>query len=193
MARTDINKVLQDLQEDDGSVLFSLILGEQREFPITLNFLANAYGYTYEAVLVEALNVAGSEEIPKSVQPGGVKTTLVVRVPTDRGNWFSGNAYDREDYVKYGSVYYKMKNGTGYTSAIPPNTDPAWEEYTPNKIYIQFPSTLGAGYAVQPTVDIPVYAFFELSVTEPVGGLYRQTFKPVRGVVEFSFSPTELV
>ena len=36
MARSQVTAVSQDLQSDDGSVLWSLIQGEQLEFAVTL-------------------------------------------------------------------------------------------------------------------------------------------------------------
>lgn len=194
MARTDINKTVHDLQSDDGAILLSLIQGEQREYPVTLNFLTNAYGYTYEAVLIEANNVSGSESIPTTIAVDAVKNTLTVRVPPERGAWSAVGVYNREDVVLYSSVYYKLNITTvDYTSATIPSSDPKWEVYIPNKVYVQFPKTLSIDYAVEPTADVPVYSFFELSVTEPMGTIYRKIWKPVRGIVEFAFSPTELV
>lgn len=194
MARTDINKIVQDLQSDDGSVLWSLILGEQIEYPVTLDFVTNAYYYIYEAVLVEADNIDGSEDIPDAVKPNGVRTNLNVRVPLERGPWDANTVYNREQVVVYNSVYYKLGNAVNYLSNITPDLDPFWEEHDPRIVYVQFPSTLAATWSNVPTVSKSVYGFFELRVTEPVGGsVFLRTWKPVRGVVEFSFSPTELL
>lgn len=193
MARNDINKPTQDLQSDDGAVLWSFVQGEQQEYPITLNFLTNAFGYTFEAVLVEANNVEGSEDIPDAVKPAGVKTTLTVRVPQERGTWAANTAYTREDVVLYNSQYYKLRIGTDRINAVAPDTDVYWEVYVPNKVYVQFTEALSTTWTVQPTVSVPIYGFFELRVTEPAGGVFRRTWKPVRGIVAFNFSPTEMV
>ena len=196
MARSQVTDISQDLQSDDGAVLWSLIQGEQLEFGVTLNFLTNvSLGYTYEAVVVEAANEFDDATIPNTARPGGVDTTLIVRVPVDRGTWAAATAYDREDVVRYNGVTYKLASGTGRVSAILPSADPLWVPYTNNKVYLQFPKTLSVSpaWAVQPTNKAPVYGFFELSVTEPTGGLYTRTWKPMRGVVSILFSPTEQV
>jgi len=194
MARTDINQIVQDLQSDDGSVLWSLILGEQIEYPVTLDFITNAYYYIYEAVLVEADNVQGNEDIPNSIKANGIKTVINVRVPVERGTWDPTTAYSREQVIFYSGKYYKLGNVVNYLSSIAPSQDPNWVEHDPRVVYIQFPSTLASDWSQSPTADVPVYGFFELRVTEPAGGsVFLKTWKPVRGVVEFSFSPTELI
>ena len=190
MARSDINKILQDLQSDNGAVLYSFILGEQTEQEIELAFVALANNYTYEAKLVEAANIYMSEEIPSSVQPGGVSDSLTVRVPPVKGLWAPG-LYNQHDVVEYNGTFYKLRLHMNYDSQVSPDLDPLWEEYVPNKVYVQFPGTLGTNYAVRPSVETPVYGFFELSVTETTG-TFPQKWKPVRGVVAFHFSPTAL-
>jgi hypothetical protein len=190
MARSDINKILQDLQSDDGAVLYSFILGEQTEQEIELTFVALASNYSYEAKLVEAANIYMSEDIPTTIQPGGVSTNLTVRVPPMQGVWAPG-LYNQHDVVEYNDAYYKLRLHTNYDSQTTPDLDPLWEEYVPNKVYVQFPSTLGANYTVKPSVETPTYGFFELSVSETAGA-FPQTWKPVRGVVAFHFSPTAL-
>lgn len=196
MARSKIADVSSDLQTDTGNVLWSFIRGEQLEFPLTLNFLTNAdSGYTFEAVVIEAANVSGEDAVPSSVQPAGDQTTLVVRIPPEKGIWSALTAYTREDVVSYGGLYYKLSAGTARVDAATPDTDPLWEEYVPNKLYIQFPETLSItpAYATEPTPLSKIRGFFELRVTEPAGGIYQRTWKPFRGVVEMAFSPTHLV
>lgn len=194
MARTDINQIVQDLQSDDGSVLWSLILGEQIEYPVTLDFVTNAYYYIYEAVLIEADNVDGSEDIPDVVKPNGVKTTLNVRVPLERGPWDPTTVYSMEHVVVYNNVYYKLGPYVNYLSNTTPDVDSHWVEHDPRIVYVQFLSTLAANWTNKPTASKPVFGFFELRVTEPDGGsVFKKTWKPVRGIVEFSFSPTELL
>jgi hypothetical protein len=60
-------------------------------------------------------------------------------------------------------------------------------------VYIQFPDDLAGGWAVQPGVNFNTYGFFELRVTEPLDAILTHTWKPVRGMVEMLFSPTEAV
>jgi hypothetical protein len=167
------------------------------EYPVTLNFLSNAgAGYTYEAVLMEALNVLGSPDIPTAPRPSGINTTLNVRVPTERGQWSGVTAYNREDVVLDGLYYYKLKSGSARVNATAPASDPNfWEVYTPNKVYVQFPDTLTLipAWSVQPTLTASVYGYFELSVKEPIGGVFQRTWKPMRGLIKFDYSPTQVV
>jgi hypothetical protein len=195
MARSRITDTdRKDLISDAGSVLFSLVQGEQLEFPVTLNFVADATdNYAYEAVLVEAENVSRQTTKPKTSLTGGVQDTIVVRVPTNRGTWQNVQAYNREEIVKYNNLYYKLLEGAGRINATTPDQDSAWEVTLLNKIYLQFPKTLSIDYTVQPTVDSPSYGFFELRVTEPLDSIYSRTWKPIRGMVEFLFSPTQIV
>lgn len=194
MARTSINTIKEDPISDSGSILWSFVKGEQLEFPITLNFLTNALsGYTYEAVVVEGLNVANQLTAPLVHKPAGVQTTLTVRVPTDRGTWDSGSAYNREEVVLYSGTYYRLLSGTARINATTPNLDPLWAVTVPNKIYVQFPASLASTWEVSPIVSGPVYGFFELRVTEPGTAVYVRTWKPVRGMVEILFSPTDIV
>lgn len=196
MARTRLTNITQDLITDSGSVLWSLVKGEQLEFPITLNFIEDASvkannNYVYEAVVVEAANVAGQEEKPVAVRTGGVQTTLFVRLPIFVGAWQSTETYNKEEVVSYDNKYYKLVSGAGRVSAITPDADPLWITTSLNKVYVQYPSSLASTWSVQPLVDSPVYGFFELRVTEPTDQIFTRTFKPVRGMVEILFSPTD--
>lgn len=191
MARSRLLDPANDLITDGGDVLWSFVRGEQLEFPITLNFVENVMaGYTYEAVVVEADNVAEQTTTPVTVKDGGVTNILVVRVPTNRGNWDSAQAYNKEEVVYYGGKYYKLVQGVARTNTTTPDLDPVWQETTLSKVYLQFPKTLGSTWGQVPTVTTPVYGFFELRVTEPVDNIFRRTWKPVRGMVEILFSPT---
>lgn len=197
MARSSILDTTIDLNDDEGGVLLSFVQGESLEYPVTLRFLSNAgAGYTYEAVIMEAANVLGSEDIPKAPRSGGINTTLTVRVPTEKGVWNAVTAYNREDVVQYGLIYYKLKTGTARVSSTPPSSDVGfWEEYVPNKVYIQFPETITIApvWSVQPTIASAVYGYFELSVKEPTGGVYPRIWKPMRGLVKYEYSPTQVV
>jgi hypothetical protein len=198
MARSRLTDTTQDLIADGGAVLWSFVKGEQLEFPITLNFIEDASvkqsnNYVYEAVVVEANNVLLQTTTPTDVKSGGIQTNLFVRLPKLYGNWVSVGAFTKEEVVAYSGKYYKLTQGVARISAITPDVDPYWEETTLNKIYVQFPSTLGATWAQQATVDTPVYGFFELRVTEPTDAVFTRTFKPVRGMVQILFSPTASV
>lgn len=196
MARARINVISDDLIQDAGAVLFSFVKGEQLEYPITLDFVqSTTYNYTYEAVIIEGNNVSGQEEAPNDIAPSAVSTVLPVRIPTYRGVWDAAQAYNTEDVVLYNGEYYrKDREATeGVINATPPSSSTKWISTTSNRIYIQFPETLGSTWAVSPKVGSPVYGFFELRVTEPSTFSFKRTWKPVRGMVELLFSPTALV
>jgi hypothetical protein len=194
MARSPLTDTSDDLIQDSGSVLWSFVKGEQLEFPITLNFVEDAtQAYVYEAVVVEALNVTEQTTRPVTIKPNGVQTVLVVRVPTNRGTWDAPQAYNKEEVVLYNGVYYKLLKGVARVNSTPPAADPMWQVTSLSKIYIQFPASLGSTWAVAPIVGSAVYGFFELRVTEPPDSIFRRTWKPVRGMVEILFSPTDIV
>jgi hypothetical protein len=108
------------------------------------------------------------------------------------GAWQSAAAYNKEDVVLYDNKYYKLLLGSGRVNTTVPTSDPLWIETALNIIYLQFPASLAATWNVQPIVDAPVYGFFELRVTEPQDQIFTRTFKPVRGMVEILFSPTDV-
>lgn len=196
MARSRLTDITQDLVTDSGSVLWSLVKGEQLEFPVILNFIEDASvkpqnNYVYEAVVVEANNLVGQTDRPTTVKTGGQKSTLFVRLPYYVGQWNASSAYNKEEVVLYAQKYYKLLGGAARVNSTPPAQDPMWEETVLNKIYIQFPKTLINNWSVQPVVDGPVYGFFELRVTEPSDAIFTRTFKPVRGMLEVLFSPTD--
>lgn len=196
MARSMMSDVTTDLQDDSGSILWSIVQGEQLEYPVTLKFIENVSGgYTYEAVVVEGLNVADSLVPPEVIKPGGIQTKLVVRTPTYRGEWLEGALYQINDVVKYSDKYYINHYTSNYSSSVPPPQDSVWAEYVNNVIFIRFPKTmsLSPAWAIQPKANSKVYGFFELRVTEPATFAYPQTWKPMRGLVELQYSPTETV
>jgi hypothetical protein len=76
---------------------------------------------------------------------------------------------------------------------LPTEDTDRWSETVLNKIYVQYPATLGSTWSVKPTVTSNTYGFFELRVTEPTDIIFSRTFKPIRGMVELLFSPTDEV
>lgn len=195
MARANITDTTNDLIEDSGGVLWSLVQGEQLEFPINLNFLNKADpSYTFEAVLIEGNN-DGEGNVPTEAQPTNpVKTVLEIKLPLDRGLWNTLTAdYVMYDYVIDALGNYYLLYGVAAQGVEPRLDTDNWEAFTPNRIFLRFDETIGDTWAVQPGVDKPVYAFFELKVQEPVSASFRRTWKPVRGTLEIKYSPTHLV
>lgn len=217
MARSRLIDPTLDLISDPGSILLSLVMGEQLEFPVTLSFINDATlkipaaaNYIYEAVVVEADNTTGQVSTPTVIKTGGVQTRLYVRIPVYIGVWTATNSYSKEEIVQYAgnSKYYKLLAGVNVIDSTPPPSSSLWEETVLSKIYVQFPKELGVGgtagldnpmtvktytaWSVQPTVASSVYGFFELRVTEP-GSVFPRSFKPVRGLIELQYSPTTTV
>jgi hypothetical protein len=194
MARSLLTDTRQDLIDDSGSVLWSIVKGEQLEFPVEIEFLTNVLlGYQFECVVVEANNVALQEEYPTDIQLAGIQTVLSLRLPDYVGLWEPTGVYDAGNTVLHDDIYYELSDGLAYSSTALPNVDTNWELAKMNQIYVQFPSTLGSDWNVQPMVNHPTYGFFELRVTEPVHYAFRKTWKPVRGMVQLLFSPTHIV
>ena len=194
MARSLLTDTSSDINTDSGSVLWSVVKGEQLEFPITMNFVLDATtGYQYEAVVVEALNISGQTDRPTAIKPSGIQTVLTVRVPTNRGTWQAVQAYNQEEIVLYNNIQYRLVSGAARVSSLTPNADPYWSETILNKIYVQFMSSLGTTWAIQPTSISNTYGFFELRVTEVSNSIFARTWKPIRGMVEVLFSPTDIV
>jgi hypothetical protein len=193
MARSKIGKPTNDLMSDSGSVLWSFVKGEQLEYPVTLDFIERAdAGYSFEAVVVEgAASFDDDDVLSVQLASNGAQTILAVDVPIDRGVWDPINTYNQRDIAEHEGIYYK-KLYDWFSIDVPPN-DPSWEVTTPNIIYVRFPSTLGNNWTEQPTPTAHAYAFFELRVTEPGSVTFARTWKPVRGLVEVQFSPTDLV
>lgn len=194
MARSKLTDTTIDLVSDSGNILWSFVKGEQLEFPITLDFLEDASaGYTFEAVIIEALNKPGNLERPVSIKPNGAQTNLSVRLPNLVGNWQSTTAYSKNQIVRYNDSYYVLLNGTDRVNSTVPSSDSTWSETSLNIVHIQFLATLGNNWEIEPSVEQAVYGFFELRVTEPASSPFRRTWKPVRGMVELLFSPTDIV
>ena len=194
MARTNIGQVRADLITDNGSVLWSLVQGEQFEYPVTVESLPSLNEtYIIEAVVIEAFNRTGQTTAPREHLTNGAQTRLTTRLPPTRGPWSAPEAYYTNDLVPYNDKVYRLLQGMGRISSTPPNQDPAWELVKGGLIDVQFPRTLSLDWQLFPTVDSHVYGFFELRITEPPGGTFQSTWKPVRGLIEIQFSPTEMV
>ena len=65
------------------------------------------------------------------------------------------------------------------------------EETQDNKFKIVLPEDMCNNWAVQPTPDKPVFGWIDLEVADTGVGPLKQVWKPLRGLVEVTFSPTE--
>ena len=145
MARSKITSQTNDLITDDGSVIMSLVHGEQLNMGVTLGWLTDLTGFTLVAKVVEAENTQGSDTLPTDVLAAGAVITLDIIDTT----------------------------------------------VTDNIISIVFPSTLIATWATTPEPDQPIYGYFELEVADAGVGNLQQVWKPVRGLVQVRYSPSE--
>jgi hypothetical protein len=189
MARSRIHDTKQDLVTDSGSILWSIIRGEQLVLPAYLSFIHDVNNnFTYSACVVEADNIEGQQTIPERIKENGQSVELTVALPTFLGEWEPATAYHAGESVTYNDVYYTLSVGAGRVNSTPPPDDKFWFIDKPNKVLVRFPSTLTVNWAVLPTPSRPVYGFFELTVTE-TNPYFPRIWKPVRGVVEILYSP----
>jgi len=148
MARSKINSKSKDLIDDNGSVLLSVIEGEQIHMDVTLNWVTNLSGYTLTAKIVEADSSSldyAKEELPTQEQTGGVITTLTII-----------------------------------------DSDP-----TDNNFKIVIPEALVDNWTTQPRPDKPSFGWIGLEVRDSGTGSNQQIWKPMRGLVEVLYSPSE--
>jgi hypothetical protein len=63
---------------------------------------------------------------------------------------------------------------------------------TDNEFKLVFPDDLCDTWSTQPTPDNPVYGFIGVEIADDGVGDEQQKWKPVRGLVEILYSPTEV-
>lgn len=85
MARSSINSAKQDLINDNGGALVSVVRGEQLHIDLTLSWLTDLTGYTLTATVVEGEN-DGNGTIPTTPQTAGQTTNLTILDPTVTDN-----------------------------------------------------------------------------------------------------------
>ena len=150
MARSRINSKSKDLISDNGSVLISVIEGEQIHTDVTLGWITNLSGYTLTAKIVEANSSTldyTKDELPTQEQSGGQVRTLTII-----------------------------------------DSDP-----TDNSFKIVIPEDLVNSWTTQPAPEKPSYGWIGLEVRDSGTGANQQIWKPLRGLVEVLYSPSEAV
>jgi hypothetical protein len=151
MARSRINSKSKDLIKDNGSVLVSVVEGEQIHMGVTLGWLTNLSGYTITAKIVEAdsssLVHTDETSLPLAIQAGGQVTTLPI-IDAD---------------------------------------------VTDNTFNIVIPEDLVSLYVTQPLPEKPAYGWIGVEVADTGVGNAQQIWKPMRGLVEILYSPSEEV
>jgi len=146
MARSKISSRAIDLITDDGSVIASIVHGEQLRLNVTASWLTNLSGYVLTATVVEGDNQQDSGLVPATARSTPVVTDLAIIDTTPTDNIF--------DIV------------------IPQDLINSWDTY--------------------PAPDKPVYGFIDLEIADPGVGDAQQIWKPLRGLVEVRYSPTEI-
>jgi hypothetical protein len=157
MARSRISNVTKSLIDDDGSVLLSVVNGEQLHIGVQADWIVNLTGYNIHCRIIEGDN-DGNGSKPTQIKSGGQ-----VRLLTE---------------------------ASGHIRNISTNT-----------FKFVIPWDLVLNYSPQPKPDKAVYAYFELEIgepgtgdTAPVGDSAapdKQVWKPLRGLIEILYSPTE--
>ena len=150
MARSRINSKSKDLIDDNGSVLLSIVKGEQVQIGVTLGWLTNLTGYTLLAKIIEANSASIDHTDPTSLptiqQGSGIITTLPIIDATVSDNTFN----------------------------------------------IVIPESLINSYTTQPLPNAPSYGWIGLEVADNAVGNAKQIWKPMRGLVEILYSPSEV-
>lgn len=150
MARSRINSKSKDLIDDNGSILLSIVKGEQVQIGVTLGWLTNLTGYTLLAKIVEAnsasIDHTDPTSLPTAQQGSGIITTLPIIDATVSDNTFN----------------------------------------------IVIPENLVDSYTTQPLPNKPSYGWIGLEVADNATGNAKQIWKPMRGLVEILYSPSEV-
>jgi len=146
MPRSKITSKSQDLITDSGSIIASIVHGEQTRINITASWLTNLAGYTITAKVVEGDNVQDSGAIPATARDTPVVTSLPILDTTPTDNIF--------DIV------------------IPQDLINTWDTF--------------------PAPDKPIYGFIDLEIADTGTGNNQQIWKPMRGLIEVRYSPTEI-
>jgi len=150
MARSRINSKSKDLIDDNGSILLSIVKGEQVQIGVTLGWLTNLTGYTLLAKIIEAnsasIDHTDPTSLPTTQQGSGIITTLPIIDATVSDNTFN----------------------------------------------IVIPESLINSYTTQPLPNAPSYGWIGLEVADNAVGNAKQIWKPMRGLVEILYSPSEV-
>ena len=147
MARSKITSASKDMISDDGSVLVSVIHGEQTRLNLQINWVTNLTGFTILAKIIEGNNIQGSGTKPTAAAVSTPQITTLTVIDTT---------------------------------------------VTDNLFDLVIPETLIDNWDTYPEVDKPVYGLIGLELRDTGVGTAQQVWKPLRGLVEVLYSPTEV-
>jgi len=149
MARSNINNGSQDVISDDGSVLLSVIRGEQIHLEVNLGWITDLTSYTITAKIVEAdsseIDHTDPTSLPLTRPVGGQVTTLAIIDPV----------------------------------------------ITDGDFKIVIPADLVDSYNTLPLPEKPSYGWIGVEISDGATGANKQIWKPLRGLVEILYSPSE--
>jgi hypothetical protein len=145
MPRSKITSVSKDVITDDGTILLSVIHGEQTRIVVTLSWLTNLTGCEISCKVVEGDNQEGTGAIPTGPAMNAIVQELAIIDPSVSDNHFE----------------------------------------------LVIPETLIDKWQTAPQVDMPIYGFIGLEVRDNGVGIQQQVWKPMRGLVQIMYSPTE--
>jgi hypothetical protein len=128
MARSRLTDASEDLINDSGSVLVSVIQGEQIHLELTLSWVTNLEGYNIIAKVQEAVN-DGQGTVSPDVKPDGVIDTLPLLNPLTTDNKVTlvvpktlskdWSVQPKPDRPVYGFIELKVEDtGTGSQQQI---------------------------------------------------------------------------
>ena len=159
MARGSIVDPVTSLIGDTGTVLYSVVNGEQLQQEVTIGWLTDLTGFNVHMNIVEGLN-DGVGSHPQQAKPGGFRMLLT--------------------------------EANGYLLGVSDGD---------NKFKFVIPFNLAETAAPKPQPAAPIFFFFDLEIGEPGTGdgdpigdfapPAKQVWKPVRGLIEVLYSPTE--
>ena len=204
MARSRIRQTSVEANTDNGSILFSFAIGEQQLMDVTLDFLNTLDNITLEAVMLEGANAGGRRPRGRPADGNGQTRKLQIVVNyTDTEVLPDGST----DTPRTGTGQILIDSDVMIDPATSGPVFPAFDDddseslrrtagftrsFT-NSIRIVFPEAMGTDWDTQPQPDQPVYAFFGLKVAEQDNaGIPGQIWKPLRGLVELVYSPTDI-
>lgn len=162
MARSKISSASKSLANDDGTVLFPVVNGEQLRTEFTLDWLTSLNGFNVHARIIEAVN-DGAGTKPTEVKVGGVRRTLTI-----------SNGYIRD--VDDGDNKFSVVIPWDIVSGFDPQPLPDRPVYAFIDIEVGEP---GTGDITNP-VGMPVAP--DKQVWKPVRGLVSIDYSPTESI-----------
>jgi hypothetical protein len=144
MGRSRLSSPSKDTITDDGSVLISIIDGEQIQIQMTVSWMTNLSSATITAKVVEGNN-DGTGAVPLETLANPTVVNLAIIDSDNNDNMFK----------------------------------------------IVIPEDLASLWATQPSPNKPSYGFIGLEIDDGGVGSAKQVWKPLRGLVEVLYSPSE--